>query len=133
MDKSTTDLPVVEEGLMDGNANLIGAKCPECNQYTFPFQPFCPRCSNEMEECTLSQEGELYTYTIIRQGPPWWKDKVPYTIGYVKLPEEIIIKSHVKNDKQNELKIGSKMLIEPHVILNEQGEKVKIYRFCPIS
>ena len=126
-------IPIFEEGVMDQEARLIGSKCSDCSQYAFPAQHYCPRCSHEMERTSLSQEGELYTYTIIRQGPPWWKDKVPYTVGRVKLPEGVIVKTQIKNDEIVPLKIGTKMRVELHVILNERGEKVKIYRFCPLS
>ncbi len=127
------EIPLFEEGVMDQDARLIGSKCPDCNQYAFPAQSYCPRCSHEMERTALSQEGELYTYTIIRQGPPWWKDKVPYTVGRVKLPEGVIVKTQIKNDELSPLQIGTKMQVEPHVMINEQGEKVKIYRFCPVG
>lgn len=126
-------IPLFEEAVMDQEARLIGSKCRDCSQYAFPAQRFCPRCSSEMERTTLSREGELYTYTIIRQGPPWWKDKVPYTVGRVKLPEGVIVKTQIKNDELIPLQIGTKMRVEPHVISNEQGEKVKIYRFCSVN
>lgn len=127
------EIPLFEEGVMDQDARLIGSRCPDCSQHAFPAQAYCPRCSNEMEKTTLSQIGELYTYTIIRQGPPWWKDKVPYTVGRVKLPEGVIVKTQIKNDELAPLQIGTKMRIEPHIMINEQGEKVKIYRFCPVG
>ena len=127
-------LPPIEDGIFDENTNLIGGRCEQCNYYHFPVRKYCPSCSSsKIEKCLLSTEGELYSYTIIRSANPWWKDKVPYTIGIVKLPEGISVETQIRNDESAPLQIGSKMKIESAKYINEQNEEVKIYRFYPIN
>lgn len=133
LEKSTSTIPFFEDGLMNEEGRLIGSKCSKCNQHAFPAQKYCPRCSNEMENCILSDKGELYSYTIVRQGPPWWKDKVPYTIGRVKLPEGVLVKAQIKNDDNVPLQIGTEMKLETHTMIDEEGKQVLIYRFSAIN
>jgi uncharacterized protein len=133
MTKHMDQLPPFEEGIFDDQTRLIGSKCQDCDKYAFPVQRYCTKCGSlNMETCTLSTEGELYTFTTVRAALPWWKDKLPYTIGQIKLPEGITVPSQLKNEESEHLEIGAKMRIEPHEMINEQGERVKIYRFSKI-
>lgn len=134
MTKQINELVPFEEGIFDDQTRLLGANCQDCGTYFFPVQRSCTKCGGlNMETCTLSTEGELYTYTTVRAALPWWKDKLPYTIGQIKLPEGITIPAHIKKGDSEELEIGAKMRIEPHEMINEQGERVKIYRFSKIG
>ncbi len=63
---------------------LLGGRCPKCDQDYFPRPPRCPHCLGDVQEKNLGSTGKLYTYTVVRVRPPWGLPR-PYGIGYVDL------------------------------------------------
>jgi uncharacterized OB-fold protein len=72
----------------DGELQLVGCRCRQCDARMFPANALCPFClSEEVEPLPLSHAGKLYSFTFIHVAPPVWE--VPYGIAYVDLPERV--------------------------------------------
>jgi uncharacterized OB-fold protein len=63
----------IREGLfevLEDGAHLIGSRCRECGEVTFPANAFCPQCCTETtENLPLSRRGILYSFTVQRFKP----------------------------------------------------------------
>ncbi|WFE34617.1 OB-fold domain-containing protein [Micromonospora sp. WMMD975] len=78
--------PEVVAPAHDGQpARLLGGECRECGTRTFPRRATCPRClGQDVVALPLGPRGTLYAHTTVHVSAT---RPVPYTIGYVDLPE----------------------------------------------
>jgi uncharacterized OB-fold protein len=69
---------------------LLAGRCPDCGCKAFPVRESCPACGSDQdaEQLTLSGNGEVYSYTIVRQAPAGLP--TPYVLAYVDLPDDSI-------------------------------------------
>ena len=94
---------------------LIGSRCNECGNVSFPAQPSCPRCTaTDVTEHLLARDGVLWTWTV--QGfrpksPPYTgpAEFEPYPVGYVELPGEVKVESRLVDVAPADLRIGMPM------------------------
>jgi uncharacterized OB-fold protein len=71
------------EGLKRGE--VLGTKCKRCGTIYFPPQRDCPKCMvSDMEWFNVGKEGELMTYSIVKQKPQGFEQYEDYTIGIVR-------------------------------------------------
>jgi len=71
------------EGLKRGE--VLGTKCKHCGTIYFPPQRDCPKCMvSDMEWFNVGKEGELMTYSIVKQKPQGFEQYEDYTIGIVR-------------------------------------------------
>ena len=97
-------------------------KCQECGRICFPPRLICPKChSREFESIRLSDEGTIYTYTVIRVPPSQFKDEAPYAVAVVELEDGARITAQVADCAFEELEIGKRVRIEFRKI-QEDGE-----------
>ena len=55
--------------LTDEGPRLIGMRCKDCDNYVFPYQQGCSRCTgNNVEQVRLGTKGKLWAWTV--QGFP---------------------------------------------------------------
>lgn len=75
------------DGLREGAVRV--QRCAGCGEYVFYPRPHCPRClSSELEWETLSGNGRVYSYTIVRRAMnPAFVEDVPYVYAIVELDE----------------------------------------------
>ena len=53
------------------NAHLKGVECNACGVHLLGERNYCEHCgSNELKDITLSNSGEVFSYTIQRYSPP---------------------------------------------------------------
>lgn len=84
---------VIDHGLTDHE--LRGARCERCGTHAYPVPPLCAACrSDRLEPVVLSSEGTLYSFSVIHVGAPG--AKVPYTLGYVDLPEDVRVLARIE-------------------------------------
>jgi uncharacterized OB-fold protein len=71
----------------DGRPYLIGSQCKKCGYVAFPKRTVCPACvtNGSMVDIELSPRGKVDTFSTLHVAPPGFP--VPYTVGYVSLPE----------------------------------------------
>jgi len=136
----------IQEGLFtwpSDDPRLIGSKCKNCGQVTFPAQTSCTSCClQDTEDIELSQEGTLWTWTI--QGfppksPPYAKQEtpetfVPYGVGYVELPEGVRVETRLTENNPEKLTIGMTMqLVVESFIEDENGNEFMAFFFKPFD
>jgi uncharacterized OB-fold protein len=88
--------PELVEVTSDG-PRLIGGRCGACGALSFPKASVCSAClSEDLTATHLSAEGRLYSFAVVHQAPKGWT--VPYTLGYVDLPEGIRVLAHIEGE-----------------------------------
>ncbi|WP_426163585.1 Zn-ribbon domain-containing OB-fold protein [Sandarakinorhabdus sp. DWP1-3-1] len=103
----------------------------------FPF-PSGPEAEN-YALVELAPEGTLWSWTVQRFRPksPYdgrggEHDFLPYAVGYIELPGELIVESRIVVDRFESLKIGLPMRITTEAYTeNAAGEPVLTYAFTP--
>ena len=89
---------------------LLGTRCRRCGACFFGRVVLCRRCSSgELEPVGLSNQGTLYSYTIVRIPPAGWPGGVPYALGQVELPEGPHVISEVVDCPYEKLNVGMKL------------------------
>ena len=119
---------------------LLGGRCVDCGNVTFPRYAGCPRCAgSNIEPTVLGTEGTLWAWTV--QGfppksPPYLganepKSFQPFGVGYVELPE-VIVEARLTESEPAKLKEGMamKLTLEP-LFKDEEGNDVVTYAFAP--
>jgi len=113
----------------DGRPYLIGSKCNQCGYVAFPKKMVCPACltNGSMEDMELSRRGKIDTFSILHVAPPGFP--VPYTVGYVCLPEGPRIFS-ILTDSGKAIDIGDDAeLVVGKIREDELGNEVIGYQF----
>jgi uncharacterized OB-fold protein len=80
-----------------GGPALVGVRCPDCGLVAFPAPVRCPGClATSLAPHVLARVGTLYSYATVHVGPPGWP--VPYTVGYVDLPDGARVFGHMADE-----------------------------------
>lgn len=115
------------------DVRLLGSKCKNCGEVGLGEVSSCQNCAGEdLIVIPLSQNGKLWTFTVIRNRPPGdFKGKVPMGEGLVELPEGIRVKSPLGDVEKLEIGMDLKFTAYP-LYENESGEEVIAFRFDPV-
>jgi len=118
---------------------LIGGRNRTTGDIVFP----CPSGEDggEFEPIELQPRGELWSWTIqrFRPKPPYAGDDtdetfVPYAVGYVELPGEVIVESRLSENDPDKLKIGMPMELEIVPFRKTpDGDEIVTYSFRPVA
>jgi uncharacterized OB-fold protein len=119
---------------------LIGSECRACGVIAFPRQSSCPSCcSSTVVPRRLGQSGRLWTWTTqeFLPKPPYavarnQEEFVPFKVGYIELPGEVLVESRITAPRHQALAIGMPMRLtfEP-LFTDEAGVKVMSFAFEP--
>ena len=136
----------IQEGLFtwpSDDPRLIGSKCRNCGQVTFPAQNSCPNCCLEdVEKIKLGKRGKLWTWTVqgfYPKSPPYAgpetpENFVPFGVGYIELPGEVKVESRLSVNDPDKLEIGMDMELSIEKFKeDEAGNEVMIYTFRPVQ
>lgn len=85
---SVSPIPLVDGvfRIDDGRPILLTSRCLSCNERFFPPRERCAACSSDdLRTDEASQEGELYTWTVVRELGGQREGFVPYVVGQVDL------------------------------------------------
>jgi uncharacterized OB-fold protein len=124
---------------LEGGARLIGSRCHQCGEVTFPVNSFCPQCCTETTEpIPLSPRGVLYSFTIQRfKPPPPYRGPEPFApfgVGMIELPEGLRITALVQESDPSRLRVGMEMeLIIAKLFDDDEGNEILGYKFKPIQ
>ena len=113
----------LHEGLFTWPAakpQLLGSRCNQCAEATFPAQPDCRSCgSRQTTIVELGDRGILWTWTIQTFMPkqPYRSDETPetfrpYGVGYVEMPGGVRVEARLQANSPNQLQIGMPMQLD---------------------
>jgi len=117
---------------------LAGSRCRDCEEVFLGRPGGCESCGSlNLEPVALSDEGVLYTYTVLHaplrgdyKGP---RDPFqPLGIGLVELPEGCRIMAPLTVNDPQQLKIDMPMrLIVDTLYTDKDGNEVLAFKFGP--
>ncbi|MDG1311897.1 MAG: OB-fold domain-containing protein [Porticoccaceae bacterium] len=113
----------LHEGLFTWPAakpQLLGSRCNQCAEATFPAQPDCRSCgSRQTTIVELGDRGILWTWTIQTFMPkqPYRSDETPetfrpYGVGYVEMPGGVRVEARLQANSPDQLQIGMPMQLD---------------------
>ena len=111
------------------------ARCSGCGQVFFPPRLACSRCrGREFEKTTLSREGTVETFTVIRVAPSGFLDEAPYAVGIVSLPEGVKVTAQIVDCDLETLAVGDPVRLEFRRVRQdgESGILCYGYKFVPV-
>jgi uncharacterized OB-fold protein len=120
----------------DGVVHLLGARRRADGKIIFPIP--CDANAELYDRVRLPREGTLWSFTVQRfrpKSPPYAGSEVeqgfvPYAVGYVELPGQIIVESRLQVDDFAELQIGMPMQLEGAAFAHTDGDALT-YVFRP--
>ena len=131
---------MVAPGLVRGTgeqAALLGGRRHSDGKIVFPM-PSGPE-AELYEEIELARSGTLWSFTVqrFRPKPPFDGDGddasfIPYAVGYIELPGQIIVESRIETSNATPLRIGMPMqfVLQPYRH-DSDGTVVLTYAFSP--
>lgn len=138
MTKAIPVAPDLFEETEDG-ISLIGGRRRTDGRYVFPLPSGASAAP--FERVRLGQTGRLWSWTVQRfrpksppyAGPPESEPFVPYAVGYVELPGQVIVESRLEVRDFSTLRLGQPMeaVVEAFAI-GEDGKPVSTYAFRPV-
>ena len=141
---NVTSVPVAD-GLFvwpDERPRLIGSRHRVTGVVSFPAEQ-----SDEVEEILLSRTGTLFTWTtqqFVPPAPPYAGDTDPasfvsYAIGYVELPEGVLVEGRLTESDPERLTIGQEMELVLVPFRTEPGadgepdREIVTFAFAPVE
>jgi uncharacterized protein len=97
-----------------------------------------PDIQGDIEAIELSTEGTLYTYTTQQFPPPLPykgnrdpKTFQPYVVGFVELPEGVLVETLIIGATADQLTIGQRLVSTTTTFEPEGGESLVTFAFRP--
>ena len=124
--------PVVDGVFTVDPPRLLGARCGDCGQTSFPRLDGCPYCGTEsIEAVELADDGTLWGWTTVLHPPPGYLGAVPYGFGIVELPEgvRVVTRLAVPEDWWS---FGQPMHLRTAAVgVNSDGVVLTTWEFAP--
>jgi uncharacterized OB-fold protein len=133
---------LITEGLfrVDGDrAVLFGSRRRSSGVVKFPAErPELFDGTDDIEKIELSTEGTLYTYTTQEFAPPLpykghrsAENFRPYVVGFVELPEGLLVEALIVDTSADALRIGQPMVSTTTTLETADGQSLSTYAFRP--
>jgi uncharacterized OB-fold protein len=142
VERTITDLiapenVVIANGLFTAGTQprLIGGRDRETGGIVFP----CPTGNSRFDPVELPRRGRIWSWTIQRfrpKTPPYTGPDVfdPFAIGYVELPDAVIVETRLTNMAFDAIYIGMEVeTVTVPVGTDAQGRTVIAYAFSPVA
>jgi hypothetical protein len=115
---------------------LVGEVCPHCDAKIFPPRDVCPYCGGEAKnEYAFSGKGQVYSFTIMHDGPSGFEEALPYTVALVKLEEGPMVTAQLTDLGDQAVQIGMPVEMVTRKIRADAGDKGMLiygYKFRPV-
>ena len=115
---------------------LAGEVCPHCDGKIFPPRDVCPHCGGEARDVyTFSGQGEVYSYTIMRDAPLGFEGTTPYAVAIVKLEEGPMLTAQLTDIDERDVEIGMPVEMVTRRLRSDGDERATIvygYKFRPV-
>jgi uncharacterized OB-fold protein len=122
----------------DGEARLLGSKCPSCGELFFPRKNngVCVHCQNEeLEDVEFGTHGRIMTFTSVMRPPAggYYYGPLPFNFGLIDLDDGVRIEAQIGADFEK-LKVGMKVKLAIETLyMDEEGNEVQAYMFLPVK
>ncbi|MBI3636702.1 MAG: Zn-ribbon domain-containing OB-fold protein [Candidatus Rokubacteria bacterium] len=95
---------------------LTAIRCGKCGELAIPPKEFCPACQQRAwESATLSGEGAIASFTIIRVAPARHVSEAPYAIAVVRMKEGVNLTGRIVDIPFDRLQVGLPVRFRPLV------------------
>ena len=95
---------------------LTAVRCGRCGSLAVPPKEFCPTCAQRAwEPVSLSGEGIIASYTVIRVAPRAHAADVPYAIAAVQMKEGVSFLGRVVDVPLERIAVGLPVRFRPLV------------------
>jgi len=111
-----SDARITQQGFFEQarEGKLIGIKCARCGALAIPPRELCPECGHrQWVPITLSGDGEIASFTVIRIAPRSHGGEAPYAIAAVRLVEGVSLLGRIVDIPFEDLAIGRKVRFRP--------------------
>ena len=133
---------MVAEGLVRGagaEARLLGGRRRSDGRIVFPLPQ--GDGADAYEPVELPTQGKLWSFTVQRfrpkppyNGPGDDRSFAPYAVGYIELPDAIIVESRLLTANFEQLRIGMPMAFALETFRTDpDGSDVLTYAFRPVE
>jgi len=122
------------KGKLPVKEGLFPWPLPEGGRTFFPKQSLCTDCQEkgDLKEISLGRDGKLYTYTIVRQGPPGFTP--PYATALIDLPEGIRLFAQLTTADPDQIHLdGPVELTFGPIAVDKEGNEIISYLFRPVG
>ncbi len=112
---------------------LEGTCCGRCGKVQFPPRQSCQACGSATTQHTLTGQGTVYSYSVVRQAPDGFADQVPYTVALVALDEGPLVAAQLTDVDPQQLRIGLPVEMVTRRVSQDgpRGVVVYGYKFRP--
>ncbi len=115
-----------------GEKKLMAVKCLKCTSLLLPPKNICPKCfSTNLEWTKLRKRGKLVTYTVIHIAPAQFQPMAPYSMGIVKLEDDLHLLGMIRDVKPEKIKVGMDLIVDFDTDLPSQWPVWPRYFFKP--
>jgi hypothetical protein len=99
---------------------LTAVRCDKCGALAMPPKEFCASCQQRAwTPVTLSGEGTIASYTIVRVAPARFATEAPYAIAVVALREGVSLIGRIVDIPLDALAVGLPVRFRPLVRDNQ--------------
>lgn len=113
---------------------LEGEVCNHCGEKIFPPRDICPHCKQPAKQpYAFSGQGEVYSFSTIRNAPEGFEHYSPYTVALVKLAEGPMVTAQLTDVSPRDVSIGMpvEMVTRRIRVQGEDGTIAYGYKFRP--
>ncbi len=104
-----------------GRGEITGLRCGKCGDVSIPPKEFCPTCRERAwETVSLSGQGTIASYTVIRVAPARHAADAPYAVAVVQLAEGPSLFGRVVDIPFDRLAVGLPVKFRP-IVVQEQA------------
>jgi uncharacterized protein len=95
---------------------LTAIRCTACGEHAIPPREFCPACGKRgWERVSLSGNGTIASYTVIRVAPRNFAADAPYALAQVRLAEGVSLLGRIVGIPLGDLALGLPVMFRPLV------------------
>lgn len=134
------DDPKAPPGLLPGDSveqtpaglRMVASRCEKCGTVTYPMSEICHQCwSSSFSHVHLPTKGRLYSFSIVHIAPRPWH--TPYALGYVDLPDNVRVLSHIKADNLADIAIDMPVELALGEVGEQDGKPIESFVFRAVS
>lgn len=109
---------------------LEGQRHKASGEVRFPARPpALGEDAAEWETVALSGRGEIYSFSVVRQGPAGYEDLTPYPVALVRLEEGPLISAQLTDCAEEDLVVGMPVELATRRLVDTGADNVLVYGY----